>query len=56
MSYDYWQASQSGSSKEQALGTSAAVAGSGWLVELTAFNEPVSMVDFSVVVAASARK
>ena len=51
----YWQASQSGSSNEHACGT-----GAGWATwsepEETAFSEPVSMVDFSVPVAASERR
>src|SRR5690349_2708688 len=59
----YWQASQSGSSMAQAFGTGAGPAGaartesSPWLPPLeTAFSLPVLMVDFSVLVAARARR
>ena len=59
----YWQASQSGSSIAQAFGTGAGPAGaartesSPWLPPLeTAFSLPVLMVDFSVLVAARARR
>ena len=64
----YWHASQSGSSSEQALGTSAAspivgsavalaaAAGAELIALETEFKAPVSMVDFSVVVAAKARR
>jgi hypothetical protein len=58
----YWQASQSGSSIAQAFGTGAGPAGaartesSPWLPLETAFNLPVLMVDFSVLVAARARR
>jgi hypothetical protein len=49
----YWQASQSGSSSEQAWGTGAGAAADSFD---TAFREPVEMVDFSVPVAASERR
>lgn len=59
----YWQASQSGSSKEQASGTAAgagsAAAAALWLApppDDTALSVPEVTVDFSVVVADSARK
>jgi hypothetical protein len=59
----YWQASQSGSSMAQAFGTGAGPAGaantesSPWLPPLeTAFSLLVLMVDFSVLVAARARR
>ena len=61
--YDfYWQASQSGSSIAQAFGTGAGPAGaastesSPWLPLETALSLPVLMVDFSVLVAARARR
>ena len=63
LSSPYWQASQSGSSIAQAFGTGAGPAGaartesSPWLPPLeTAFSLPVLMVDFSVLVAARARR
>ncbi|MNN29009.1 hypothetical protein D3C81_1425970 [compost metagenome] len=55
----YWQASQSGSSIAQAFGTGAGPA--AWIGALsppleTALSLPVLMVDFSVLVAARARR
>ena len=55
----YWQASQSGSSMAQAFGTGAGPA--AWTGALsppldTALSLPVLMVDFSVLVAARARR
>ncbi|MNF97846.1 hypothetical protein D3C84_806890 [compost metagenome] len=55
----YWQASQSGSSMAQAFGTGAGPA--AWIGVLsppldTALSLPVLMVDFSVLVAARARR
>lgn len=53
----YSQAEQSGSSSEQALGTGAGVAaGTGDSFGFTALSVPVVVVDFSVDVAASARR
>ncbi len=57
--WPYWQASQSGSSIAQAFGTGAGPA--AWTGALsppleTALSLPVLMVDFSVLVAARARR
>lgn len=57
----YWQASQSGSSIAQAFGTGAGPAGAAATSSLflpldTALSLPVLTVDFSVLVAASARR
>src|SRR5690606_29139982 len=51
----YWQASQSGSSSEQAFGTGAAST-AAVPAEATAFRVPVFTVDFSVPVAPRARR
>ncbi len=50
-SFYYWQASQSGSSKEHASGIAAAAGSAETLFKLWS-----ETVDFSVVVAANARK
>lgn len=54
----YWHASQSGLSIEQALGTSAAPPGAppSSSVFFTRLRRPSLMVDFSVIVAAIARR
>ena len=59
LAWPYWQASQSGSSIAQAFGTGAGPA--AWTGALsppleTALSLPVLMVDFSVLVAARARR
>lgn len=55
----YWQASQSGLSMLQALGTGAAVGAASTIsvtVAFTAFSAPSEIVDFSAAVAPMARR